>query len=288
MPPSPGGYGFLVFARDNLSGWVEGRSIDAVNSRNVAKFVYEDFICRHGCPLRIMIDQGNENLDLMKDLLEHYRIQQTYVSVYHPQANGLAECGHESIVNSLAKYSRELGDWVKHLFLALWADRISVRRSTGYSAFELVDGRECLLPVELSVPSWSLIDWDSVKTRMDLILARMQQLDERTLELSQAVENLRNSRKANKTYFDQHNRLRPDGEQQLQVGDLVLLHNSYKYKTGKPPRAAKLDDRWLGPYRIREIAENSTFHYLEELDGTPYTPSIAGNCLRKFFSREQL
>jgi hypothetical protein len=174
MPPPPGGYGFLVFARDNLSEWVEGRPIDAVNSRNVAKFVYEDFICRHGCPLRIMIDQGTENLDLMKDLLEHYRIQQTYVSVYHPQANGLAEPGHESIVNSLAKYSREPGDWVKHLLLALWADRISVRRSTGYSAFELVDGRECLLPVELSVPSWSLIDWDSVKTRMDLIIARMQ------------------------------------------------------------------------------------------------------------------
>jgi hypothetical protein len=183
---------------------------------------------------------------------------------------------------------REPGDWVKHLSLALWADRISVRRSTGYSAFELVYGRECLLPVELSVASWSLIDWDSVKTRMDLIFARMQQLDERTLELSQAVENLRNSRKANKTYFDQHNRLRPDGEQQLQVGDLVLLHNSYKYKTGKPPRVSKLDDRWLGPYPIREITENSTFYYLEELDGTPYTPSIAGNRLRKFFSRDQL
>jgi hypothetical protein len=221
------------------------------------------------------MDRGTENLDLTKDLLEHYRIQQTYVSEYHPQANGLIERGHESIVNSLAKYSREPGDWVKHLSLALWADR----RSTGYSAFELVYGRECLSPVELSVASWSLIDWDSVKTRMDLILVRMQQLDERTLELSQAVKNLRNSRKANKAYFGQHNRLRPVGEQQLHV-----LHNSYKYKTGKPPRAAKLDDRWLGPYRIREISENSTFYYLEELDGTPYTPSIAGNRLRKFFS----
>ena len=24
MPPAPGGYGFIVFARDDLSGWVEG------------------------------------------------------------------------------------------------------------------------------------------------------------------------------------------------------------------------------------------------------------------------
>lgn len=61
--------------------------------------------------------------------------------MYHPQANGLVERGHESIVNSLAKYSKEPGYWVKHLSLALWADWISVRRSTGYSPFELVYGR---------------------------------------------------------------------------------------------------------------------------------------------------
>ena len=108
------------------------------------------------------MDGSSENLDLTKDLLEHYRVQQTIISPYHPQANGLVERGHESIVNSLAKYSEKPGDWVKHLSLALWADRISVRRSTGYSAFELVYGRECLLPVELSVTSWSLIDWENV------------------------------------------------------------------------------------------------------------------------------
>ena len=115
------------------------------------------------------MDGGAENLDLTKDLLEHYHIQQTIISPYHPQSNGLVECGHESIVNSLAKYSKKPDDWVKNLMLALWADRISVRRSTGYSAFELVYGRECLLPVELSVMSWSLIDWDGIKDREDLI-----------------------------------------------------------------------------------------------------------------------
>ena len=117
------------------------------------------------------MDQGSENMDLMKDLLEHYQIQQTITSAYHPQMNGLVECGHDSIVNSLAKYSKKPGDWVKYLPLALWADRISVRRSTGYSAFELVYGHECLLPVELSVASWSLIDGDEIETREDLILA---------------------------------------------------------------------------------------------------------------------
>ena len=287
MPVTSAGYGFIVFARDDLSGWVEGRAIKAANSENVARFIYEDVICRHGCPARIVMDGGAENMDLSKDLLEDYGIQRTVISPYHPQANGLVERGHEPIVNSLAKYSIEPGDWVKSLPLALWADRISVRRSTGYSAFELVYGRECLLPVELSVKSWGMVDWDSVKSREDLLLARMRQLDEGTLDLTQAADNLRNSRKANKAYFDEHNLLRPDGEL-LQVGDLVLLFDSPKFKSGKPGRGDKLDDRWIGPYRISKVGENSTFYWLEELDGTPKASTTAGNRIRKFFYKSPI
>jgi len=113
----------------------------------------------------------------------------------------------------------------------------------------------------------------------------MRQLDQRILAEAQAAENLRNSRKANKAYFDQQKRLRGD-QQQLQIGDLVLLHNTRKQQTRS--RAHKLDDNWHGPYRIHEIAENSTFYRLKELDGTHLAASFAGNRLKKFFSREAL
>ena len=114
-------------------------------------------------------------MDMTKDLLEDYRIQNTVISAYHPQTAGLVERGHGPIVNSLAKYCRDApGSWPKHLSLALWAHRISIRRSTGYSAFELLYGRECLLPVELMIESWQTVDWEAIKNREDLILARMQ------------------------------------------------------------------------------------------------------------------
>ena len=153
MPVSNEG-SFLVLARDDLSGWVEGRAIDAANSYNISKFLYEEVVCRHGCPRRIVLDGGRENMDMTGDLLEDYRIQNTVISAYHPQTAGLVERGHGPIVNSLAKYCRDSPEtWPKHLSLALWADRISIRRSTGYSAFELLYGRECLLPVELIIES---------------------------------------------------------------------------------------------------------------------------------------
>ena len=61
MPVTPEGYGFIVFARNDLSGWVEKRAIKAVNSKNIAKFIYEDVICRHDCPQRIVLDREREN-----------------------------------------------------------------------------------------------------------------------------------------------------------------------------------------------------------------------------------
>jgi len=283
--PIVDGIGFIVFARDDLSGWVEGKALEKVNSENVSKFIYEEVICRHGCPQRMVLDGGSENLDLTKALLERYKIRKMVISSYHAQSNGLVERGHSPIVNSLAKFckQRKTDNWIQFLPLVLWADRISVRRTTGYSAFEMVYGRECLLPVQLSIASWSTVDWDSVKTREDLIMARMQQLDQYTLERDQAAENLINSRKANKSYFDQDKRIRSE---KLEVGDLVLLLIS-KDQFSRA-RAKKLVDKWCGPYQIYEAPEDSTFYRLEELDGVKLTESFAGNRLKKFYLRKEL
>jgi RNase H-like domain found in reverse transcriptase/Integrase zinc binding domain len=283
MPVGEGG-SFLVLARDDLSGWVEGRAIDVANSFNVSKFLYEEVVCRHGCPRQIVLDGGRENMGATEDLLEDYRIQNTIISAYHPQTAGLVERGHGPIINSLAKYCHhEPLSWPKHLALALWADRISVRRSTGYSAFELLYGRDCLLPVELLIESWQTVDWEAITSRDDLILARMQQLDHRRVSNTIAALNLRNSRKANKIYFDEHKRLRPQS-QELREGDLVLVLDS----SLQPNRHTKLYDNWRGPFRIIEQAETSTFYRLAELDGTPLKGTTAGNRLRKFYSRREI
>jgi transposase InsO family protein len=288
MPKSIEGFGFIVFARDDLSGWVEGKAIMEANAKNVAKFLYEDVICRHGCPVKVVLDRGSENLNIAKELLEAYKINRVTTSAYHPQANGLVERGHDAIINSLSKYcSRAPETWVRYLHLVLWADRISVRRSTGYSAFELVYGRDGLLPVDLNLRSWSIVDWEGeVKDRESLLLARMRQLDERNLREAHAAENLENSRRANKAYFDQHKRLRSEN-QRLHVGDIVLLQTQSAQLYNRS-RASKLDDKWRGPYRIREVPEHSTYYRLEELDGTQLVGSFAGNRLKKFFSRADL
>ena len=188
MPKTGDGFGFIMFARDNLSRWIEGQVINVANTNEVAKFIYEDIICWHGCPQWVVLDQGSENLNMTKDLLEYYKIKRTVVSAFHLQANGLVERGHNSIVNSLSKYcSKHTIDWMKVLPFALWTDRISVLRSTRYSAFKLVYSQDCLLPVDFTLESWSIVDWEGeVKTRENLLITKMRQLDQRVLIKVQA------------------------------------------------------------------------------------------------------
>ena len=46
-----------------------------------------------------------------------------------------------------------------------------------------------------------------------------------------------------------------------------------------------MKNRWLGPYRIRKIAEDRGTYLLDELDGTQLDGIFAGDCIKKFHSR---
>jgi hypothetical protein len=220
---------------------------------------------------------------IVEALLEGYRVRKVPISAYHLQSNGLVERGHQVIIDTLSKFVKgHRGDWSRHLPLVLFADRVTVRRSTGFSAFRLLYGRDCLIPAEFTVESWGVVDWGSIKSRSDLLHARMLQLEQQSSEHILALKNLQKSRLANKDYFDSHKRLRSP-KAPLVVGDLVLLHNTSIQKSWDK----KMDDNWLGPYRVRETNEMG-YYRLAELDGTQLKESFAGNRLKKFFSREDV
>jgi len=121
----------------------------------------------------------------------------------------------------------EKKDWLKHLHLTSW---ITVRRSMGYPAFDLVYGRGCLLPINFSLASWI---GKEVRTYEDFILARMRQLDEGNLTIMKSAEQLESSRRANKHWFNQHQRLRTEN-QQLKFDDLIASNNRPRQLCSQP------------------------------------------------------
>ena len=54
--------------------------------------------------------------------------------------------------------------WREYLPLVLFADRISTKRTTGLSPFEVVFGQQAVLPVDIEWETFLGIDWDEVTT----------------------------------------------------------------------------------------------------------------------------
>ena len=48
-------------------------------------------------------------------------------------------------------------NWHRKLINALWADRVSSKKSIGMSPFELVYGTDAVFPTSLIVPSYEII-----------------------------------------------------------------------------------------------------------------------------------
>ena len=74
MPPCKG-KNYLVVAREDLSGWSEARALSSANSAAVARFLWEDVVCRHGCFGRLIVDGGLENKKHVTAFTKKYGIK---------------------------------------------------------------------------------------------------------------------------------------------------------------------------------------------------------------------
>ena len=176
MPPCQGKH-YLVAARENLSGWVEVQALAKANSASVARFLWEDVICRHGVFRRLIVNGGGENKAEVIELTQRLGIKRLVVSAFHPQANGMVEKGHKLIVDALAKMtSGGLDNWVENLPAVAWADQTTTRVSTNQTPFYLNCGRKAILPIKMDLPTWQILPWNQIRSTDELLAMRARQL----------------------------------------------------------------------------------------------------------------
>ena len=94
---------YLIFARKNFSEWIENRVFAKTDFEFVARFIYENIICRHECFERLMIDDDSKNKKLIETFTQKYRIKRLIVSIFHSQINELIKREHISIKNVFSK-----------------------------------------------------------------------------------------------------------------------------------------------------------------------------------------
>jgi hypothetical protein len=141
---------YIIVAMDYLTKWPEAKPVSEATAAETVKFVYEDIICRHGCPGRILTDRGTHfNNQLLNGLLKKFQVEHLLSTPYHPQTNGLVERFNRTLLDALAKTANEhLDEWDKYIAPILFAYRTNRHSTTKITPFFLVYGREAKLPTD--------------------------------------------------------------------------------------------------------------------------------------------
>ena len=161
----------------------------------------------------------------------------------------------------------------------LWADRSSVRTSTGLTPYYICCGSEPVLPIELEVSTWRILPWSEVHSTADLLAMRARQLQRRDEDLEEATLHLQRMRLEGKERHDLKHGIR---EEELSIGSIILLHDTRREKD----MFRKLSFKWLGPYRICDAIKDKGTYIIEELDGSRLAGTFAGDRLKKFHPRQ--
>jgi len=123
------------------------------------QFLETNILSRFGCLEKIITDNADAfKSKRMINYCHKYHITLGHSTTYYPQGNGLAESSNKSLINIIRKVLEEnKKNWHKKLINALWADRLTTKRSIGTSPYELVYGMEAIFPSSLGIPMIKLL-----------------------------------------------------------------------------------------------------------------------------------
>ncbi|EKM49148.1 uncharacterized protein PHACADRAFT_107402 [Phanerochaete carnosa HHB-10118-sp] len=197
------------------------------------------------------------------------------------------ERGHQNIRTAIIKACGQkkgaLKNWADHVPFALFADRITARRSLGgLSPYRLLFGVEPLLPFDLVEASFMIDSYKSGMTTAELLAARIQQLEKRPEDIAQAASTLEKHRLQSKEQFEKRFAVRLCKEN-YSPGTLVLVRNTAIEKSLNRKMSPKYD----GPYQVIRQRQGGSY-LLAELDGTPRKQAIAAFRIVPYISRSNV
>jgi len=152
-PSSSGQHRWILTATDYFTKWIEAVPCRRANDSIIIQFLETNILSRFGCPEKIITDNyAAFKSNKMVNFCHKFHITLGHSTAYYPQGNGLAETSNKSLINIIKKMLEEnKKNWHKKLVNALWADRLTTKRSIGISPYELVYGMEAKFPSSLGI-----------------------------------------------------------------------------------------------------------------------------------------
>jgi hypothetical protein len=254
LPTTGKGNKWLLTAVDYLTNWPIAKAVPVASMEAVADFIYEEIVMRFGCPSEIVTDRGaNFTSGLVAAYTKRVGTNHKLTSAFHPRTNSKVERYNGIIKQMLRKYvNGAIHRWDDFVYAALWASRIRVHSTTGFSPYYLVYGREPRLPGDVLRPY--------ITKEMLLDKRTVADLTSRELELlgqhrAAAEFRLKAMGEADKQRWDA--KIKPTS---FEIGDMVMLTHEGKFG---------LEPRYKGPYIVTKVFPDFGTYQLETIAGEP-------------------
>ena len=141
---------YILVVTDHFTRFSQAYPTKNKTSRAAANKIFNHFILNYGFPTRIHHDLGREfNSNLFKDLHKLSGIKMSNTTPYHPEGDGQCERLNRTIINMLKSIpENEKNNWMAHLPKLMFAYNSTINKTTQFSPFFLLFGREPRLPID--------------------------------------------------------------------------------------------------------------------------------------------
>ena len=148
------GYEYILVCIDHFTSWPEAAPLKTITAKEIIEKFFKLIISRHGCPKKILSDQGTQfTSKAFKNLCNYYNIEKIESTAYHQQCNGKVEKFGRFLADTISTtLQKDQGNWDKLIDTALFIYRISLNRTLDESPFFLIYGKDPILPQDLFLP----------------------------------------------------------------------------------------------------------------------------------------
>eukprot|EP00253_Pinus_taeda_P023559 PITA_23559 len=262
-------------ATDYFKKWIEAIPTRQATDAVIIQFLENNILSRFGCPNKLIIDNAAAfKSKRMIDFCNKYQITLRHSTAYYPQGNGLAESSNKSLVNIIKKLlETNKKSWHKKLFNALWADKVSQKKSIGMSPFELVYGVDMVFPTSLAVPVVKLLQ--EAGSEEDHFQRRINQMIHLKQTREEVFQNTFRLQERIKKIYD-----RKEMSDKFQIEDIVLKWDARNEDKGKH---GKFENLWKGSFKIATYQGQNAF-LLREMNGDDYPRGVVnGRLLKRYY-----